>query len=573
MVSANIANLFETLDFNDPEVRDAVTQVMRTDPNLRRWFETRQGFYSTFQPRPDKPDEFDEQTAFMECDSTGVIFLIGGTGSGTTTCGLMKAIRFMLEKQAPPRKDTPFWIISNSYESTIKNAWKDKIAEKKMIPDCEIDKARISWYRATEGLPMSVPLKPWPTARGGHPDKNWCIEFKSYEQGREHLQARSIGGFLFMEQFPYDMLTEVLGRCRDYSFPGSKICEFTPIDPALSAEIEDMDVNGTLPSNWRIFRCNTELNSTLGEGWFGDFMGTVSDEMYETRRTGAWGNYEGCVYQSFNPQVHVIDFPRSVDKRLLFPAGVYHRRGMDWGASSEHPFAAVWAYRDGLGAYWVYDEYKNGSQSATIWDHAEVLNTKQDWPEGNPFYGQSYGDPSRPDMFNNFAQLGLGVSPARNDVLDGIETVRQKLKVSPSTKKPLLFIDRKNCPQLIAEMRRYRWYKSKTTGLNPNAAKFQPLKRNDDLVDALRYLIHTDASNCGSGVVGMHVALDPKRHGVLLAGTNGDRDRREKDRDREGWEQHSGGENGNGNGYANGNGNGNGHGGGKLTDRIRPRSK
>lgn len=557
-VPAAIANL----DFNKPEVQEAVAQVMRTDPNLRKWFETRQGFYSTFQPRPDKPEEFDEQTAFMECMSTGVIFLIGGNAAGTTTCALMKAIRFMLEQQAPPRRDTPFWIISNTYESTIKNAWKDKISEKGMIPECEIDRARISWHSVTEGLPKSVPLKPWPTSRGGHPDRNWCIEFKSYEQGRQQLQARSIGGFVFMEQFPFEMLQEVLRGCRDYNYPGSKLCEFTPIDPVLSAEIEDMDTNGTLPDNWKIFRANTACNDVLAEGWFDEFMGTFSEEMMETRRTGAWGSYEGCVYQSFNPKIHVIDFPRTTDKRIHFPVGVYHRRGIDWGASQEHPFAAVWAYRDGMGAYWVYDEYKNGSQSATIWDHEKVLKTQQPWPDNNQFYGQSYGDPSRPDMFNNFAQLGVVISMAKNDVLAGIETVRQKL----SETKPLLFIDRKNCPQLIAELRRYRWYKSKTTGLNPNAAKFQPLKRNDDLVDALRYLIHTDAGHVGSGVVGMHIPIDPKRHGVLLAGTNGDRDRREKERDREGWEQVSGDGNGNGNGHAS-----NGNGGGRLTDRIRPR--
>jgi phage terminase large subunit-like protein len=529
MVSA-LGDILAGLDFNDPAIRARVAQVINDDPKLSSWARSRQSFYYTFQPRPNRPELFDEQQAFMECMSPGVIFLIGGTAAGTTTCGLMKAIYFMLQQQPPPRKDTPFWIISNSLESTITNAWKDKVIAKDMVPDCEIDWDRITWYRTNEGLPLSVPLKPWPVDRGGDTEKNWRIEFKSYEQGREALQARSIGGFLFMEQFPYEMLIEVLGRCRDYSFPGSKLCEFTPIDPVLSAEIEDFDTNGTLPKDWHIFRCNTEMNTQLGAGWIDQFKDShVSEEMKETRLTGAWGSYEGVIFKSFNQATHVKDFPRNIYGGIEFPPNVVHLRGVDWGASTDHPFAMVWAYRDGMGAYWVYDEYLNGDP-VTVWDHAEEIKDRWPWRD-TPQYGPTYGDPSRPDMFNNFAQLGIPVNPARNSWFEGIEAVRVMLRRQDHTGEPRLFIDRQNCPRLISELRRYRYLKSATTGRNPNVARPGPLKRADDLCDALRYLIFTDMTSGSGGMVGMHIPVDPARHGIHLAGRNGNRDRRERELD------------------------------------------
>lgn len=561
---ATLDSLLSSLDLADAEVAGAIAHAVRSDPKLRQWYQTKQTFYAQFRPRPNRPELFDEQQAFMDCMSTGVIFLIGGNAAGTTTCALMKAIRFMLEQQPPPRKDTPFWIISSSYESTIKTAWKEKIAEKKMIPDCEIDHGRMIWYNSTAGLPMSVPLKPWPTSRGGDPNKNWCIEFKSYEQGREQLQARSIGGFVMMEQFPYEILQEVLRGCRDYNFPGSKLCEFTPIDPVLSAEIEDMDVNGKLPDTWRIFRCNTECNKELAEGWIDEFVAQMSDEMRETRLTGAWGTYVGCIYAGFNAAVHVVDLPRTLYGGIQFPANVYHLRGTDWGSSPEHPFATLWAYRDGLGAYWFYDEYWNDSQTATVWDHADAIKSRQRWVDGDPHYGPMYADPSRPDMFNNFAQLGIAVHPARNDVLDGIESVRRKLKVQESTGLPLLFVDRGNCPRLIAEMRRYRWMKSKPTGLNPHAARAQPLKRADDLCDAQRYLIHTDSLSIAGGAIGLHVPVDPSRHGVQFTGAGADGARRDRE-----WGR-SRSVHGDGH-AANGFNGGGGDGRGGLSSRILPR--
>jgi hypothetical protein len=110
----------------------------------------------------------------------------------------------------------------------------------------------------------------------------------------------------------------------------------------------------------------------------------------------------------------------------------------------------------------------------------------------DPHYGLNFADPSRPGEINAFSMYGIPTLPAVNRVYDGINLVRSLLKIQPTSGRPRLFIA-KRCKHLIDELRKYRWRKSRkpTDGnfLNPAVAAPQPLKREDDAPDALRYLI------------------------------------------------------------------------------------
>ena len=192
--------------------------------------------YLHFTPRPDQPERFDEQTAFYESKGDGVAWMIGGNGAGTTTTLLAKVARFIYETP-PPRPDTPFWVIAKSYDQVTKTCWKEKLYGQGHILDKDVDWARVGWYKSKQRLPYSVPLKP--NERGN----NWMLEFRSYEQGIGAMMAQAIGGFAFVEQFPWGVFEEVLRGCREYNFPGSKLVEYTPVDPDLSIDIEEMIEN------------------------------------------------------------------------------------------------------------------------------------------------------------------------------------------------------------------------------------------------------------------------------------------------------------------------------------------
>lgn len=430
--------------------------------------------------------------------------------SGKTLASAQKCARFVLEKQPPPRADTPFWIVSDSYDQVCGIAWDEKLS-KIIPPDC-IDWERIHWYRHSQNWPFAVPLKPWK----GRPGKNWSLQFKSYQQGREQFQGRSIGGAWFSEQFTWDIFTEVLRGCRDYMYPGSIFAEFTPIDPALVVDVKKKYDDP--PPGWGFYRTNTKKNVEAGhvsDEWFDSFMSTVSEEMRDTRVIGAFAGYEGVIYQQFNPAIHLVN-------ETPIPPCVYHRRSLDWGASVEHPFVVLWGYRDAMGRYVIYDEYHTNSQGMTLLDHIKTIKNRHPWPENNSYYYHPiYADPSALDSHKVFHQMGLPTHPAINDVDRGVEIVRRLLKVNPAIGEkgsPMLIINKKTCPKLAEQMGTYRWKQSSGRGLNPEKARPVPLKQNDDAVDALRYFIATDFQQTGSAPVPVSRIWQP-RPGILLGKT------------------------------------------------------
>ena len=491
---------------SDLSFSPAELEAIGRDPVLSAWLDMRlqhiqaQNWHgngwSAFVPRPDKPEEFDQQHSFVY-DRVPMAWCIGGNASGTTECAAAKSARFLLYDQPPPRKDTPFWVASDSYEQVMKTCWVEKFLAHGHIPDCEIDWPRVTWHDLKAGLPKQVPLKPWPGPE--HRGKNWVIVFKSYDQGRHHFQSESLGGFWFSEQFPYEIFVETLRGCREYMFPGGQIVEFTPVDPELSVWVEELMED--CPVGWKFYRCNTELNKdNLAEGWFEQFIGTVPDEMLDTRLTGAIATFEGVIYQTFDRSIHVKDFDRNRP-----PRGAYHARATDWGASLEHPYVTVWGYRDGPGDWYLYDEYWSVDQRKIVGDHAvEVRERSYGWGWPKPGvddanFGPNYADPSRPDCINEFNQRGVVTMQAANDVYRGIDCVRSLLKVNPYTHRPRLFIH----PELkhtIQEHRKYRWKtRRRVRGSmleNPEViAKPVPLKKEDDCCDAVRYLLFTESLN------------------------------------------------------------------------------
>lgn len=489
-----------------------------------------------WRPRPDDPLRYDEQTAFVESRDPGVAFLVGGNGAGTSECACHKLARFVF-RTPPPRPNTPFWVISDSYQQAMEALWVEKLHGHGHIPEWAVQWDKVSWYSSKDGWPFRVPLQPHPNGN------NWTIEFKSYEQGRKHFQARAIGGFFFSEQFPWGLLQEVLRGCREYDFPGSKFAEFTPIDPNLSVELEDMLDRDALPPGWRVYRANTECAMEAGhvsKQWFDEFFAMVPEEMRLTRMTGVFATYEGAIYKAFNPEVHLL---RSTDAPFSeHPPNVQYRRAIDWGAGPENAFAVLWAYRDSFGRWFVFDEYYSTDQESTTVDHLCAVQDRWRWPDRHPAYGTTYADPSNPDAIRIARRLGqyakdrqtIGITPAANAVLEGIEHVQWLLKVDPTIPHPIydfephpktgqvgsprLFICRDTCPNLARQMRTYRWKRSNEVGLNPTDAKREPLKKNDHAVDAARYLTFTEDRNQGWTLETIRREFDGRRYGVQRVG-------------------------------------------------------
>lgn len=474
-------------------------------------------------PRIDQPDRGDEQTAFVESKHPGITYLLGGNGAGTTTTALFKAAKFMLEDQIAPRRDTPFWIIAETYEQVMEACWKEKLYGIGLIPECEIDWDRIQWYRPNDNWPFRVPLKPHPK----HPQSNWVIEFKSYKQGRSKMQARSIGGFLFVEQFPWGILEEVVRGCREYAFLGNKLAEFTPVDPSKTVELQEMIERNTLPASDHVYYANTECAVEAGhvtQQWFDQFFGMVPPGMRECRMRGKFGAFEGAIYPMFDPKVHeVTDDDIAAMWGDAFGNDVFYRRTIDWGAGPSNAFVNLWYYMRPIRdkddpakivdyQYYVFDEYYSTNQLYTTPNHlVEVIDRSKawGWVPDSMWYGATYADPSSPERIRTASKLseyvskdrpdikGISITPANNSVMEGIEHVQYLMLPSASLGGQCrLYINRDRCPHLCSELKRYRWATASETG--PDAPK-QPFKKDDHAPDALRYGVFTEASRSLSG--------------------------------------------------------------------------
>lgn len=487
--------------------------------------------WNAWTPRPDQPERYDQQESFFFSQHAGPTFLLGGNGAGTTETMLAKVAEFVLQQQPPPRPDTPFWIIAGSYTQACEACWKEKLLGHGHIPESEIDWKRISWLDKKQGHPSTVPLLPWPTYTHHRPDvnprANWVLEFKSWRQQLNQMSARSIGGFAFTEQFPWGLFQEVYRGCREYSYTGNKLAEFTPIDPSLCFELQEMIEQDRIPPTWGMYRANTECALEAGhvtQQWYDDFFGMVPEEMLLVRQIGEFGAFDGTIYPSFTVRTHVRG-----DADITFPRGVYHARVLDWGSGGEHPFACLWGYRELSGRWVIYDELYVTDRLTTP-DYLAMVHERSldwGWKPDTLIWGPTWADTADPASMLMASQLSthrpecdnMSVRGARKNVRAGIEHVQLAMKSQARFNGPGLIIH-ENCRNLIRELRTYRWVRSNPKNhLNPRSPVREPLKIDDHLADCLRYLLYSEAVTSGITIdrVAKAHELQHYRHGVQFS--------------------------------------------------------
>lgn len=443
----------------------------------------------TFQPRMDRPNDFDEQAGFVGDKKSKFAICLGGTGSGKTAAAALKTARYVLETP-PPVEQCPFWIIGEYFDQICQVAWVEKLS--KFIPESEI--LDVHWWQTKRRWPRSVTLRhPLHRDRPG-----WILEFKSYEQGMGSMKAVSIGGYWFNEEVPYELVFEVQGRCRDYDSPGW--ADFTPIECKSPQWI---DAYEQPPEGWRFYHLNSMMNDALAEGWAERFLASVPEDMRELRQIGRFTTLKGTVYKEFRKAIHVVEpfrIPR--DWRKL--------RGIDFGFNN--PFCCLWVAVDHDGRYHVYDEHYESQKLNG--HHVEQIN-KREWDPSQPWFGPTYTDHDAQQRAE-LSSMGINCTPANKSINQGIELLRS-LMITKGDGRPQFFVFSK-CVNLIREMIGYKWPEG-TDARNP---KDVPLDVNNHALDALRYAIFSDrVKTLDLAPTGERITGDAKRHGVLLSRRRG----------------------------------------------------
>lgn len=458
--------------------------------------------YYQWQPRPDDPENYEEQTSFAEqnyrWDPADEQFLysdpfrfkicLGGTGSGKTAAAAFKVAQHVLETP-PPRDNCPFWIVGEVLDQICQVAWLEKLEP--LIPESEI--LGVVWHRRARRWPSAVMLRrPEPDQR----DKcGWVLEFKSYEQGLGGLKAVSIGGYWFNEEVPFHHVAEVQGRCRDYDSPGW--ADFTPIeckDPEWPEAYENP------PEGWRFYHLNNLRNNYLSDGWAERFLAGIPEDMRPLRQIGSFTVLRGAVYKEWRKHLHVRS-ASWIEERIQphWPK----IRGLDFGFNN--PFACEWVARDPDGRYYVYDEHYE-AQKLNVY-HADEINARV-WDYSQPWYGPTYSDHDAQQRAE-FAEHGIYCTPANKSINQGIECIRKLLMVQGDG-LPRLFVSER-CKNLIWEFPKYRWPDG-SVSRNPADT---PIDKDNHGLDALRYAIYTDWLGGRSGQVqSRRERPDEGRHGV-----------------------------------------------------------
>ena len=185
------------------------------------------------------------------------------------------------------------------------------------------------------------------------------------------------------------------------------------------------------------------------------------DYMDETRKKrmvmGQWVAIEGAVFDNFSRTNHVKELSKS-------GYGEY-RLGMDWGQT--HAMALILC---GIteGKISVIEEMcKSNMLISNVKNY--VIQLKNKYPNLTIYY-----DPSAPVLANELANIGINIEKANNDRGVGFDRMRNRFANGG------LVID-SYCVNLIREIENLT-YKPGTE---------QPVKKGDDCIDGLRYIVNS----------------------------------------------------------------------------------
>jgi len=187
--------------------------------------------------------------------------------------------------------------------------------------------------------------------------------------------------------------------------------------------------------------------------------------IFKREHEGDFGAFGGQIFDMLDDRLHVFD-PPSFDPREF-------RRviaGVDFGYAAAGAVTVIGERGGGLFEV-LAEDYASGRSNPAWLDAYKRL--RQAWG-----IRSFYADPSRPDLIQEMRRVGLTTIGADNDVTAGIALMstllhQRRLRIA------------RTCPNLLREMRSYRWRESPTQGRMEEPASGQ----SDHSVDAARYCL------------------------------------------------------------------------------------
>lgn len=248
---------------------------------------------------------------------------------------------------------------------------------------------------------------------------------------------------------------EILKRC---SGLGARvICDTNPDHPKhwLKVDyIDKADGEKILANHFTIFD-----NTFLDQRYVDNLIATTPSGMFTERGIyGRWVTGEGAVYRDFKEDMYIDSAP---DDLVRFYAGV------DWGY--EHYGSIVVIGESADGSIYLVEEHAHQHEEIDFWvGVAKDIKSRY----GNITF---WADSARPEHVARFQREQIKTFNANKAVLSGIEEVAKFMKAGR------FFVVSDKVSRFKDEVYQYIW--NEKTG--------EPIKENDDVLDALRYAIYS----------------------------------------------------------------------------------
>lgn len=403
----------------------------------------------------------------------------GGNRSGKTTAGVVDTILQCVDWELVPehlrafkRWDPPFFgrVVTPDLTST-----QDGVIHQKIRDWCPPSQLKgNSFDKAFDKVQRVLRFK----------NGSW-IQFNSSEQDREKLGGVALHRVLYDEEPRQEVRNEC--RVRLIDFGGEELFCLTPFSGMqwLYDKVYEPWESGQLDEDrTRVIVVDMDDNPHINEEAKVEALEDYTGPEREARKSGRFVSFSGLIYPMWEKAV--------VPQIVRVPPGAEVFRGVDPGIRIM--CAVVYCYLTPEDDLVVFDEIAAKDKTiATVCDEMRmrdmrwgyerddgvVLPLRPQWTVIDPASKNRANQTGRSDQ-QEFADNGIVCIPGQNDKTAGINRVRERLEAGR------LHVTA-NCSVLLWELKRYRWVKN--DGRTEHDAKEEPVKKDDHLLDALRYVV------------------------------------------------------------------------------------
>lgn len=379
------------------------------------------------------------------------------------------ALQYTLEEAM--KRQGRYWIVLPTYRQAKEIYWHQYVKTyipKELIQKTDEQNLVVTLKYADVTLPDGTIIEQ---------DRNYppsTIELKGSDDA-DRLRGAKVNGFVFDEYAfhrpeAWEMVFEPMLLTTD----GWAMFISTPNG---YNHFWDMVLKGQKNKGWFYSHASVYDNPYIKNAEIERIKSERSENKFAQEYMAEFRKMEGVVYREWDRDIHVIP-PEKVPKN-----GTY-MMGIDFGYTN--PTAVVFVVSDYDNNWYIYDEIY--IKQRVINDIAEMIKEKT----ASKNFSVVAGDGAQAEHIANLNRLGIPVvafTKKTDNIQGGIDLIREMLTPREQLQgkpKPKLYVSA-NCENFINEIEQY-CYPERADGTVNRNEKEQPIKENDHLMDALRYL-------------------------------------------------------------------------------------